>query len=117
MNRILFAEDNDDLREMTTRLLKYEGYDVTAVADGTAALDELGRAVFDLALLDAAMPIMTGLDVAGAIRARNLSMPILIYTAYSEPIMTPLAKRYDATIINKDKGPVELLAAIKERLE
>ena len=117
MSRILFAEDNDDLREMTVRLLEYEGYEVMAVADGLVALDALGQAAFDLALLDAAMPVMTGLDVAGEIRARNLTMPILIYTAYSEPIMTPLAKRYDATIISKDKGPDELLSAIRERLK
>ena len=117
MSRILFAEDNNDLREMVATLLRCEGYEVTAVADGMAALQELEHMAFDLALLDAAMPVMTGLDVAGGICARSLTMPILIYTAYSEPIMTPLAKRYKATIISKDKGPGELLAVIKERLK
>ncbi len=42
MARILVAEDEDDVREFVRRALNHQGHEVTAVNDGTRALEALG---------------------------------------------------------------------------
>ena len=63
VTRILVAEDDADLREGLIDLLGAEGYGVTAVGDGAAALSAFSGGVFDLLLLDVMMPKVSGFDV------------------------------------------------------
>lgn len=60
-SRILIVEDDSDLREALTQVLRDEGYDVLGAAHGAEALDSLrgGRRPC-LILLDLAMPVMNG---------------------------------------------------------
>lgn len=54
--RILYVEDDEDIRETMTMLLEREGYVVTAVANAEAALDALGAGAFELLLTDYSLP-------------------------------------------------------------
>jgi CheY-like chemotaxis protein len=68
--RILFADDQKDLRLLTKEQLENGGHSVVAVANGEAALRAIREeAPFDLILLDQEMPGMTGTEVLRAIRA------------------------------------------------
>jgi len=68
--RILFADDQKDIRLLTKEQLETGGHSVVAVANGEAALRALREdAPFDLILLDEEMPGMTGTEVLRAIRA------------------------------------------------
>ena len=79
---MLVAEDDRAIRESLSRALDLEGYDVSAVADGPAAL--LAAANADLLLLDVMMPGLDGIAVCRALRANGSTMPILIVTARTE---------------------------------
>jgi DNA-binding response OmpR family regulator len=79
---ILVVDDDAPLRDMLTRSFEREGHRITAVADGHAALDEVGRGQFDVILLDVALgPGPTGYDVARALRARRNVTPVIMLTA------------------------------------
>jgi len=68
--RILFADDQKDIRLLTKVQLEKAGHNVVAVANGEAALRALREdAPFDLVLLDEEMPGMSGTEVLRAIRA------------------------------------------------
>ncbi len=67
--RILLAEDDTSLRDTIAEALRGQGYDVTAVGNGAAAMEALNGAAFDGAILDGLLPKMTGFDVAKQIRA------------------------------------------------
>jgi two-component system, sensor histidine kinase and response regulator len=68
--RILFADDQKDIRLLTKVQLEKAGHNVVAVANGEAALRSLREdAPFDLVLLDEEMPGMSGTEVLRAIRA------------------------------------------------
>jgi signal transduction histidine kinase/CheY-like chemotaxis protein len=69
--RILLAEDQDDLRQLTAYLLGQQGHDVVAVADGRKALHALTRQRFDVVLLDEEMPGLTGVELTRRIRERE----------------------------------------------
>jgi two-component system response regulator MprA len=80
--RILIAEDDRAIRESLTRALELEGYQVTGVGDGAAALIHAAQA--DLLLLDVMMPGVDGLTVCKALRGQGSDVPILIVTARTE---------------------------------
>ncbi|HUF74716.1 MAG TPA: sigma-54 dependent transcriptional regulator [Longimicrobiales bacterium] len=68
---VLVADDDPDQRLLLERILEgadWAAYGVTAVPDGRAALTALREGVFDVALLDLAMPGLDGLEVLEAIR-------------------------------------------------
>jgi two-component system, sensor histidine kinase and response regulator len=68
--RILFADDQKEIRLLTKEQLEKSGHSVIAVADGEAALRAFREdAPFDLVLLDEEMPGMSGTEVLRAIRA------------------------------------------------
>ncbi|MFL5543039.1 MAG: response regulator [Longimicrobiaceae bacterium] len=83
MSRILFAEDDDALRRMTTQVLASAGHEVRDVPNGTAALDELRQRLPDLVVLDYRMGEPDGFEVCRRIK-RDPAMahvPVLILTA------------------------------------
>ena len=80
--RILLADDNTDLREHVTRLLRAH-FEVTAVADGQTALETALREPFDLVLTDVMMPRLDGFGLIRALRAdeRTRDLPIVVLSA------------------------------------
>jgi CheY-like chemotaxis protein len=68
--RVLVADDEEDIRALVCLAVrKAGGAEVTAVADGTAALAAARNGLPDLAVLDVSMPGATGLEVCAALRA------------------------------------------------
>ena len=80
---VLLAEDDEDVRALAEFVLRREGYDVAAVADGQAALAAAAERTPDIAVLDVSMPRLDGLDTAKALRERpeTRSIPIMLLTA------------------------------------
>ena len=78
------AEDDRAVRESVTRALELEGYVVTAVTEGIAALEAASRPDVDLLLLDLGMPNMDGLTVCRRLRSAGSRLPILVLTARTE---------------------------------
>jgi signal transduction histidine kinase/CheY-like chemotaxis protein len=66
--RILIADDQEDIRTLTSYQLKRSGHKVVIVKDGKQALRAFRSISFDVILLDQEMPGMTGDEVARAIR-------------------------------------------------
>ncbi|HTR46179.1 MAG TPA: hybrid sensor histidine kinase/response regulator [Verrucomicrobiae bacterium] len=69
--RILVADDDTTVRELTVALLRTRGHEVVGAADGRQALAALERVRPDVVLLDQEMPQMSGLEAARAIRERE----------------------------------------------
>ena len=79
--RILFAEDDQQLRTAVTRGLREASYAVDAVGEGTQALALATANEYDLVLLDVLLPGKSGIDICRAIRACGSQVPILMLTA------------------------------------
>ncbi len=78
------AEDDRAVRESVTRALELEGYTVTAVTDGVAALEVASGPDVDLLILDLGMPNIDGLTVCRRLRSAGSRLPILVLTARTE---------------------------------
>jgi CheY-like chemotaxis protein len=68
--RILVVDDNVDAANSLALALRTLGHEVFVAHDGRSALADLSRIRPDIALLDIAMPGMTGYEVARQVRAR-----------------------------------------------
>ena len=80
--RILVAEDNPTNQRITQLILESGGHRATIVDNGEAALDELERGAFDLALFDLSMPVVSGLEALKLYRfTTSKPIPILILSA------------------------------------
>ncbi|MBW2527946.1 MAG: response regulator transcription factor [Deltaproteobacteria bacterium] len=79
--RILVVEDDENLRLALEDNLVDEGYQVTAVSQGGAALEALAQNAFDLVLLDIMLPDVDGYAVCRKIRERDQSVRVLMLTA------------------------------------
>jgi two-component system response regulator PilR (NtrC family) len=80
---ILIAEDEASVRESLAEVLRDEGYEVTAAADGTAAIAALDSQEFDLAISDLRMPGADGLTVLTHARAVAPQTLVLLMTAHA----------------------------------
>lgn len=69
--RILFVDDNADLRALIPMLLAKRGYAVHAAATATEALEHAPEFVPDVVLSDISMPEMDGYDFMAALRAQS----------------------------------------------
>ncbi len=115
--QILVAEDQTDIRDLLVMNLQQAGYEVTAVADGVAALASQNELSSDLLILDLMMPGMDGLEVCKALRARGRSTPILMLTAKSTELDRVLGLELGADdYLTKPFSLAELLARVKALL-
>jgi two-component system response regulator AtoC len=79
--RILVADDEQEIRSMLVQLLNDEGYTAVGVATGTKALERLENESFDIILLDIMMPDFTGLEILERLRANGDEIPVIMITA------------------------------------
>src|SRR5664280_3323031 len=86
MARILVAEDDDTIRDLVVRALTEDGHELTAAANGAAALDALNQqnGGFDLLLTDVKMPIMDGIALALAAGRDHPDVAIMLMTGFAD---------------------------------
>lgn len=84
--RVLIAEDEANIVESLTFILGREGFDVSTVADGEAALRSLRHDAPDLLILDVMMPRLNGFELLKKIRAdaRLQRLPVIVLTAKTQ---------------------------------
>src|SRR5499425_783273 len=79
---VLIIDDEAGIRESLQTLLEMEGYDVETAASGQQGLNRLDQRTFDLILLDLALPDRNGLDLLAELRAQDVSLSVIMITAY-----------------------------------
>ena len=81
MQRLLIADDDNEIRELLEFDLSHSGYITDTAKDGEEALKKALSNNYDLVLLDVMMPKMNGFDVCKNIRQAKINVPILMLTA------------------------------------
>ena len=78
--RILLADDQQEVREMTKLMLGMDEHIVTEAVNGREALELFAPDRFDLVITDYLMPVMKGDELARNIKRLAPSEPILMIT-------------------------------------
>ncbi|MDB5881995.1 MAG: two component transcriptional regulator, winged helix family [Ramlibacter sp.] len=79
--RVLLVEDDAMIGEAVLDVLRAEHYAVDWVRDGAMADTALRSQTYDLVLLDLGLPKRDGLEVLRSLRARHVTVPVLVATA------------------------------------
>jgi two-component system, OmpR family, response regulator MprA len=114
---ILVVDDDAPIRRMLDRVLSAEGFAVSSVADGGAALAAVERAAPDAIVLDLTMPGLDGLAVCRRLRQKGIDVPTLMLTARDAVAdrVTGLDAGADDYLV-KPFAPEELVARLRALL-
>jgi DNA-binding response OmpR family regulator len=82
--RVLVIDDEEDMRAVSSTILRDAGYEVTTAADGIEALMRLGSASFDLILSDVDMPNLDGFKLLEVVARKGVSTPVIFVTGKVE---------------------------------
>ncbi|GLH67721.1 response regulator [Geothrix edaphica] len=80
--KLLLVEDNRALSEWLARTLRADKYTVECAQDGLEADGLLRTEVYDLVILDLALPGLDGREILKRLRSRRNAVPVLILTAF-----------------------------------
>jgi CheY-like chemotaxis protein len=113
---ILIADDDENVRLMCERGLQASGYSTHSVASGAEALQFVAKnPLLDLIVLDIKMAPPDGIEVLKELRAKKVSIPVILYSDYSfykGDVDTWLADAY----VMKSSDMKELKEKVKELL-
>jgi two-component system, cell cycle sensor histidine kinase and response regulator CckA len=116
---ILVVEDDDAVRDLVTRILTKNGYQVVAKSSGADAVAhcQVAGAAIDLLLTDVIMPEMSGKEVADKIRTLAPHIKTLFMSGYTDEL---IAKRTilesGRNLINKPFDGTQLVARVRDVL-
>ena len=112
--RVLIIDDEAAIRESLEILLELEGFVVAAAPDGEKGLQALEESVFDLVLLDLALPGQSGFEILQTIRSRHSNIPVVMITAYGTVQNVVEAMQHGANnFVQKPWDNEKLLADIR----
>ena len=80
--RVLFVDDDDSLREITTIHLTGAGFAVTACSGGAEAIAAFEAERADVVLTDLKMPDVDGMQVLRAVQRMDEEVPVIVSTAF-----------------------------------
>ena len=125
MSNILLADDSPHARRMGETILREEGYRVTVVCDGNAALEQLAKADPDLVIADAFLPHVDGLALCRAAKARLAHVRVILTAGSLEPFDesaaraagadSTLRKPFEASVMTGAVRPLMEQAAAARR--
>lgn len=117
---ILFAEDNEDVRVLSKRVLEENGYTVVDAVDGEDAINKFkeNRDGIQLIIIDVIMPKKSGKEAIDEIKKTKPDVKILFTSGYTSDIISRkgiLEEGMD--FISKPVTPHNLLTKIREILD
>lgn len=115
---ILVVDDEPVARQSLSDILRLEGYNVSAVANGEQAVEHVRNHSVDLIVLDLKMPGMNGLDVVQVVNQISSDTEIILLTAFGsmESAVEALRQRVHDYLL-KPASPNQILESVKRGLE
>jgi pilus assembly protein CpaE len=114
--RVLFVDDEEQIRKLLSTWLTRHGYEVTVANDGWEALKLIRAKAPDLVITDVNMPNMNGLELTRRLRAdhRTARIPVVMLSArkQADDVLTGYAEGADEYI----PKPVEM-AVLSAKVE
>jgi signal transduction histidine kinase/ActR/RegA family two-component response regulator len=116
--RVLVADDQENVLAVVVRVLSNAGYRVTRVSNGADAVAAAGNEAFDLHMLDSVMPVMSGREACEHIRKARPDARFLFTSGHGGDALAPSfleASGYE--MISKPFDPDALLRAVRKALD
>jgi len=117
MDRVLVVDDNRDLGELTSEILKERGFRVNIAFDGVSALAKIKQEPYDLIILDYRLPGISGLTVLEKTRQIRPNLKTIMISAFGSESTRVRAKELGAyAFLDKPFDIDGLVKVIKKAL-
>jgi CheY-like chemotaxis protein len=118
MTTLVVVDDELLVTDFLTFLLEGQGYAVHAAADGKEALALIDRVRPALVITDLMMPIMSGLELARALRQNSelSGLPIILCTAVAEPVTQQEQHLFNA-ILKKPYAGERIISLVAQHVD
>ena len=120
MAKILLVEDNEMNRDMLSRRLARQGYEVVVAVDGGEAVSMATSEKPDVILMDMSLPVMDGWEATRRVKAEPATRAIPVIALTANALVEDREKALAAGCDDFDTKPVELprlLEKIKSQLQ
>ena len=114
---ILVVEDDRLNRELISKVLRQEGYQVLEACDGDIALKILQVLPCDLVITDFLMPMLNGIEFVDQLRSLKPQMPIIFITGYLSAISDKKIVDEVGEILAKPFEPNVLRSSVRRLLD
>jgi CheY-like chemotaxis protein len=115
--RILYVDDEPQLRRLGELVLVQSGYEVHTAADGAEAWDALQHVHYNLLITDHDMPRLTGLELATQARLAGMRIPIVLASGSANALCDPASSWLDlAARLPKPFGADALVMTVEQVL-
>ncbi len=112
--KVLIAEDDELMLRTLEMRLKKDGHEVIIARDGRDALLRIEDSNPDLVISDIMMPYSSGMEIVGALRARENYIPIIILSGMGQEDVVLEAFQLGADdFITKPFSPNELSIRVR----
>jgi CheY-like chemotaxis protein len=110
---VLIVDDNLHIRRSLCKLFEPEpDFEICGEAEnGQEAIEKAQQLHPDLIVLDLSMPVMNGLEAAGVLRRIMPTIPVVLYSAYSEGVGQEEARLLGISAVVSKSEPVAILVA------
>ncbi|MCC6913854.1 MAG: response regulator [Rhodospirillaceae bacterium] len=110
---VFVVDDDEPVRDSTRALLESHGLPVNAFASAAALLDAELLQHGDCLVLDNHMPGMTGVEFVETLRARDIRIPVIMFTGRADAALRQRALRAGVLVVlDKPVNEEHLLQAI-----
>jgi CheY-like chemotaxis protein len=108
MPKILLVEDNEMNRDMLSRRLTRNGFEVVVAIDGAQAVAMAAAESPDLILMDMSLPVMDGLEATRQVKAAAATRSIPVIALTANALVEDRERALAAGCNDFDTKPVEL---------
>lgn len=118
-NRVLLAEDDDDLRHLMADALRADGHFVIEASDGDQLLNQIEHQIADtrrdnfaVVVSDVRMPGFWGTDVLAVLSCSKWTTPFVLMTAFGDSELHTQARELGATAVLDKPVDLDALRAV-----
>jgi len=106
--KILLVEDNEMNRDMLSRRLERQGYEITNAVDGQEGVKKAVEIKPDLILMDMSLPVLSGWDATRQLKSMDETKQIPVIALTAHAMEGDKEKALEAGCNDYDTKPVEL---------
>jgi DNA-binding response OmpR family regulator len=116
---VLLVEDDEQVREIASEILKLQGYRVIQASGPSDALQRSMSVAepIDLLITDLVMPEMNGRALAERLRAQRAGLRVLYVSGYGDNVLQPESALSQGAFLQKPLTPLSLAKAVRAVLD
>jgi two-component system cell cycle response regulator CpdR len=117
LQRILLAEDDNDMRRFLVKALENAGFEVASYDNGLSAYNRLREEPFELLLTDIVMPEMDGIELARRATELDPDIKVMFITGFAAVALNPDSQApKDPKILSKPFHLRDLVSEVQKML-